>query len=92
LYSLLSSELTSEEEGLLSNKKTTSLFDVSFLKSVMNKTRDVTLENRGNVIYNGNLINNNKKQLKNRNSPFTGLIASKITCGICNHTVSLNLI
>ncbi|OUM60763.1 hypothetical protein PIROE2DRAFT_13400 [Piromyces sp. E2] len=86
LYSLLSSELTSEEEGLLNNKKTTSLFDASFLKSVMNKTNDISFENKGNVVYNGNLINNNKKQLKNRNSPFTGLIASKITCSICNHT------
>jgi len=67
------------------------LFDFSFLQSVMNKTRTTSLDsNQGNVLYNGNLISNNKKQLKNRNSPFTGLIASKITCGICNHTVSLS--
>ncbi|ORX57165.1 cysteine proteinase [Piromyces finnis] len=88
LYSLLSSELTSEEENILNNKKTTSLFDISFLKSIMNKTRDSSFI-KGNVVYNGNLINNNKKQLKNRNSPFTGLIASKITCGICNHTTAI---
>jgi len=87
LYSLLSSEITSEEEVLLNHKKTTSLFDISFLQSVMNKTGDY--RSRGNVLYNGNLLNNNKKQLKNRNSPFTGLIASKITCGICNHTTAI---
>jgi len=90
LYSLLSSEITTEEEGLLNNRKTTSLFDFSFLQSVMNKTRTTSLDsNQGNVLYNGNLISNNKKQLKNRNSPFTGLIASKITCGICNHTTAI---
>jgi len=89
LYSLLSSELTSEEEGLLNHKKTTSLFDASFLKSIFTTSRDISIESKGNVLYNGNLINNIKKQLKNRNSPFTGLIASKITCGICNHTTAI---
>ena len=81
--------MTSEEEGLLNHKKTTSLFDASFLKSIFTTSRDISIENKGNVLYNGNLINNIKKQLKNRNSPFTGLIASKITCGICNHTVRI---
>jgi len=89
LYSLLSSELTSEEEGLLNRKKTKSLFDASFLKSIFNTSRNISIENKGNVLYNGNFINNNKKLLKNRNSPFTGLIASKITCGVCNNTTAI---
>lgn len=77
--------MTNEEEQILKLKKTTSLFDISFLKLAISKLNDK--KSNGEVLYNGYPISNTQKYLKSRNSPFNGLLASKVTCGFCGYTV-----